>query len=259
MRRDQILQVAKEQYQLFLEHFKWSLVSDEAEYIHQFRVSVKKLSALKLLVSDPLIWDFIQPVYKTGGKVRNVQVILDLLSTFTTPAPEGFKQYLYDRLQEKRFKHDQLAGTIKLLSDKQFFAAFKAFLEEHYDGDGKHLETVILWHGRRACEWIRKNKAGEAWHEARRYFKACAHLIQMADAVGEPLTLDEGFFRYREMEQLLGLWHDLFVLNKWMDKYALQAGSKRNDLWSSFISEKTETMLRTEADICLLANDFNMP
>lgn len=260
MRRDQITHLATEQYQLFLENFKWSLVSDEAEYIHQFRVAVKKLNALKLVLSDLPLWDFIQPVYRTGGKVRNLQVVLELLTTFVGAVPEDFKQYLYDRLQEKRLNHDRIASTIELLSEKQFFKALNELVEVPPVGDVNALELTIGLHGGRACELIRKNSAGEAWHEARRYFKECAHLIQMAESVGEQFRSAEGFYRYREMEQLLGLWHDLFMLNKLIDRHQLLMGDRRDALWGPFIKEKTETMLRTEADICLLAESFfNIP
>jgi CHAD domain-containing protein len=253
MRRDQILQLGMEQYQLFLEHFEWSLLSDEAECIHQFRVSVKKLNALKLLVDGPSIDAFIQPVYKSGGKVRNLQVVLDLLTTFVAGVPEGFKQYLYNRLQEKRIKHDNIAVSIELLSEKQFFRMFKEYVEMHYKGNGGQLETVIRRLGRSAFELIQKNKAGEAWHEARHHFKGCSHLIQMASSVDEPLVFADGFNRYRDMEQRLGRWHDLFMLDKLKDKYLSVGEAHPDNIWRSFVDEKDDMIHRIEADISLMA------
>ncbi len=267
MRRDQILHLAVEQYQLFIENFNASLVSDEAEYIHQFRVAVKKLNALKLILfkgmgdqmagdADGRLWAFIQPVYKTGGKVRNLQVILDLLATFVVAPPTDFKRFLYDRLQEKRLAHDSMAAAVKLLTGQQFFHALKDFVEKFYDEGEQGLETTIKWQIERACQLIHNNPAGEAWHEARKYFKESAHLIQLAESVDEPLADANGYFRYREMEQLLGRWHDFFMLNKLLAKYELLMGERKEALWMAFINEKTETALRIEEDVRLLADTF---
>jgi CHAD domain-containing protein len=266
MRRDQILHLAMQQYQLFLENFKLSLVSDEAEYIHQFRVAVKKLNALQVVLLKGMseqmtigadgLWAFIQPVYKTGGKVRNLQVVLDLLATFVVEPPTDFRLYLYDRLQEKRLGHDSMAAAIELLTEKELFNKLKIIVEQAYDGDAVDLEASIKHHGERACELIRHNSAGEAWHEARRYYKESAHLILLAESVGEQLADLNGSYRYREMEQLLGKWHDLFMLNKLVGKYELLMVAHKDELWDSFINEKTETTLRIEADVCLLAESF---
>ena len=269
MRRDQILHLAMEQYQVFLENFNLSLVSDEAEYIHQFRVAVKKLNAIQLVlfkgmseqmdgISDNGLWSFIQPVYKTGGKLRNLQVILDLLASFVIEPPGDFKLFLYDRLQEKRFRYDSMVVTAELMTEKQFFNGLKTLVEQSYNGNALGLETSIRSQGERACGLVRNNPAGEAWHEARRYFKESAHLIQLAESVGEQLADADGFYRYREMEQLLGKWHDFFMLNKLVAKYALRMSEGKNAFWTAFIKEKTETFLRIEEDVCLLAETFRV-
>ncbi len=263
MRRDQIFHLAVEQYQLFLENFNLSLESDEAEYIHQFRVAVKKLNALKLILfngmdggADSGLWAFIQPVYKTGGKVRNLQVILDLLASFVVEPPAEFKLYLYDRLQEKRLGHDSMAATVELLTEQQFFNELKELVDISCIGDGQGLESTIRSQGARAGQLVRNNPAGEAWHEARRYFKESAHLILLAESVGEQLAHAEDFFRYREMEQLLGRWHDFFMLNKLVARYELLMGESKAAFWTAFKNEKTETALRIEEDVCLLAATF---
>lgn len=269
MRRDQILHLAMEQYQIFREHFSWSLVSDEAEYIHQFRVAVKKLNAIQLLLMNGMdeqrgdrvegrLWDFIQPVYKTGGKVRNLQVILDLLATFSAEPPGDFKLYLYDRLQEKRLDHDNKAALVELLTEKQFFNELKGFIEQFYNGEASEIDWLIRLQGERARDLIRNNAAGERWHEARRYFKQSAHLTQLAASVDEQSVAADGFSAYREMEQLLGKWHDFFMLNKLVGKYELQTGQKKDANWTAFIKEKTETTRRIEADVCLLADAFQI-
>jgi CHAD domain-containing protein len=269
MRRDQILHLGVEQYQLFLENFNWSLVSDEAEYIHQFRVAVKKLNAIKGLVlkgraeqdigfSGGRLWSFIQPVYKTGGKVRNLQVILDVLSSFVAEPPSDFKRFLYDRLREKRLAHDGIATTIELLSEKAFFNELKELVEKIYHGDVQEFEATIQWQGQRAAHLIQSKPSGESWHEARRYFKESAHLIQLAESAGEPLVAGDDFFRYREMEQLLGSWHDFFMLNKLVAKYEVLMGAKKDAAWTAFIEEKTEIALRLEEDVCLLGDTFHV-
>lgn len=269
MRRDQILHLAVDQYQVFLENYSLSLVSDEAEYIHHYRVAVKKLNAIKRVVTlglkeqdqdllDGGLWSFIQPVYKTGGKVRNLQVILDLLATFVAEPPSDFKQFLYDRLREKRLSHDNIATIIKPLSEKAFFNVFNVLVEMSFNSGFIDLSTVVKGLGERATLLIENNPAGEAWHEARRYFKESAHLIQLAESVGEQLVGADNFFRYREMEQLLGSWHDFFMLNRLVAKYASLMGEQQDALWTAFIQEKTETVLRIEEDICLLVGTFQI-
>ncbi|MCA1745948.1 MAG: hypothetical protein LC643_09680, partial [Bacteroidales bacterium] len=85
-----------------------------------------------------------------------------------------------------------------------------------------------------------------------------AHLTQLAASVDEQLVAADGFPDFREMEQLLGKWHDFFMLNKLVGKYELLTGQKKDANWTAFINEKTETALRIEADVCLLADAFQI-
>lgn len=267
MRRDQVLQLGTGLYRDFLENYELAVGTDEAEYIHRFRVAVKKLRALAfyltanrpddaVLVESGQLTAFIQPVYKSSGKVRNLQVLLDVLGGFIWPGPEGFRQHIYEQLHQRKLVFLQQAQLEALLSPKAWFAELDTLVRAHPETLETSVEQVAGDLAARAVSLLQTSGPGEEWHEARSCFKKAAHLLLMAGELGLASPGQHRFMPFREAEQLLGTWHDLYMLGRFMEKYLALAGVREKG-WAQLEAEYLEQGRQTELAVQELVNRFS--
>lgn len=266
MRRDQVLQLGTGLYHDFLENYGLAVETDEAEYIHQFRVAVKKLRALAfflttdrseaaVLLESEHLTACIQPVYKSAGKVRNMQVLLDVLGGFTWPGPEGFRQHIYEQLHQRKLVFLQEAQLAALLSPRAWFAELDTLVRAHPETLETSVEQVVGDLAGRAFSLMQASGPGEDWHEARSCFKKAAHLLLMAGEVGLASPGQHRFMPFREAEQLLGTWHDFYMLGRFMDKYLAVLG-RREKGWDELEAEYLEQVRQIELAVRDLPERF---
>ncbi len=262
MQKGEIHILGEEQYTLFLNNYEFSTRSWEPEFIHQFRVAVKRIIALKMFLKSQMPEDGqkcldelmggIQPVYKSSGKVRNLQVLIGLLPSFKHMPPKSFVEYLLSRLEERKV---QYAEMVKLQTPKTvlvFSRSFSACLNKFYVGDVGLFRDHIAQNAIRARRLIDNFLPGEEWHEARALFKRNFLLMQMGSTFyGDKYDWEEQSY-YRELEQLLGKWHDLMMLGKIMGRFELTPDSIPSD-WGNFSKEKTDAVSQLETNIRYVA------
>lgn len=262
MQKGEIHILGVEHYTLFLSNYEFSTKSWEPEFIHQFRVAVKRIIALKMFLMsqmhedgqcclDELMSD-IQPVYKSSGKVRNLQVLIGLLPSFKHMPPKSFVESLLSRLEERKAQYANMVKLQTLKSNQAFSSSFLSCIENFYEGDVELFRGHIEQNATTARGLIDHFAPGEEWHEARALFKRNFLLMQMGSTFyGNDYDWEEQSY-YRELEQLLGKWHDLMMLGKAMGRFEASQDSKPHD-WVNFMQEKTDAVSQLETDIRCVA------
>jgi CHAD domain-containing protein len=201
----------------------------DSELIHQFRVHVKSFMGLMVFLNEfksNALWPKVtilrlKPYYKLSGKIRNINVVRDLLSTHFESIPNGFCNYLEEQLRRRQDEFYTLTSVIdisepegvknevSLLMDALFFSKelFERFLTDN------KVKALTL---------ISKNSPSEAWHAARTFLKRNYLLSKLL--LCAPMN-DAVQRESRMLEQELGFWHDIVVLTKAYDRYLLATSS----------------------------------
>lgn len=234
MKKKEIINLGVTQYELFRLNYLEAVASGEQEAIHQMRVALKKFYALKKFLlhgMDPLgaavVKNHLEPlrmVYRAAGKVRDVQVIRDVtINNAGLQAPEAFSGYL-DSLQQSRLeKFLAISNTVNLPTQRDIAQSFDNYVKSYYQDKNSRLEHLIAKHLHEARFYLESTKPGDLWHEARTLIKQNFLLMQLA-VVHHPQRFSAATIQeYRDMEQILGQWHDYTVLKK----YALRCESTR--------------------------------
>lgn len=232
MKKKEIIDIAINQYELFWGNYIEASGSGDKEAIHQFRVSLKRFYALKrYLLNDmkPLgqvqITNYLEPlrmVYKAGGKIRDLQVIIDVADNSSPmPAPPDFTALLQTMGQLRFEKFMALSQTIRLPSKEEFGLNFRKFVDEYYKNYRGKLESFIDDNLKVASYYISSTDPGELWHDARTLIKQNYLLMQLAIVSDSNRFGADDIIYYRNMEQILGQWHDCVVLKKYALRFEL--------------------------------------
>jgi len=210
------------QQKIFEEHLQKVKVSDDAELIHQMRLSVKRIRALftflQFLTEKPKKGKkdikALKVVYKPAGRIRDVQVHLELLDTYEKRLQFEFTNYrsYLEKLEKQHHKdlkesltdfntepierlHKKTADTLDKFSDKEIMKSA-----------GKMLDTKLELISNLNKIPTEKEKN---LHEIRRILKEIRYLLNIFNGnIPESKRLKVSLTRLKQIEQTLGKWHD---------------------------------------------------
>ncbi len=244
------------QYELFQMNYLDALVKGEQETIHQFRVALKRFYALKkylLYYMNPegqaQLLNLIEPlrlVYKSGGKVRDIQVIVDVaLNSSPHKAPDAFIDYLKIVSRQRLDNFIAVSQIVDLPSHQEFALHFKKVIKAYYKSQQPKLEDFLIENMRIARFYITSSEPGELWHNARTLIKQNYLLMQLAITFEPDRFSNVEIQYYREMEQILGEWHDWVVLKKNALRFELTRASAEIDSYLKQVSLAMDLLERT--------------
>lgn len=253
MKKREIIELAASQYELFLLNYLNSCTDGEKESIHQLRVSLKRFYALKKFLLQgmkpsgqaQLVYNLepIRLVYKAGGKVRDLQVIFDVaFNSVPVKAPEAFTNYLQELVQERLDAFMALSLKVQLPTHHEFIRNLKSHLDKFYRNYSGKLEQFMAENIKVACFYIQSTDPGELWHDARTLIKQNYLLMQLADNINSKGYSPDEIQYYRNLEQLLGEWHDWVMLKK----YALRFELTRAFKMEAYLNQVSQSMLILE-------------
>lgn len=220
-----IIQQAVDNYQRLYGQLQNASLKGDPLYIHAFRVEVKSFSGivsyLKEILNTPhnglhQIASSLKPYYKSSGKVRNITVIQELLlqnkETLFNPC---FSEHLNDLMDVRLSNFMAISSVINLPTAIELSAELNELKSTPLDYDmlfQTHLQNNKL----KAHELITSNEAGEPWHNARAFFKRNYLLLKLVSGeIEDAVEMSES----RVLEQELGSWHDLIMLEKAYRKF----------------------------------------
>ncbi len=253
MTKEEVLTAVNEQYRVFLTNFHTSLPEGKEENIHQFRVAVKKMRAIQAylivgcsqeaVISFKELFSIIRPVYKSSGKVRNLQVILRALSdSFQYFPPSKFTERLMEKLHDGKNNYRSVSNEIELMNNEMFSLQFSKLMEEYFKKNSDDFLAHITANRVRALDNIKENKPGKKWHDARRWLKQNYLLLHRDDSPTQQPYSQKEWLYYRNLEQLLGQWHDLLMLKKQVKKFDKANSDIKASEWKLFKNELDERL-----------------
>jgi len=210
----------------FLKNFDLARSEFDAEAIHQFRVSIKRIRAVfkainKSYPGHPMPDDLLNPLremFKAGGTARDLQVQLDLIrglekaegATFAL-MKDLFRQQIEDSADEFLFRSRYFGPDLL----EQFPSGIRQGMAST-EGQGSMQERISGWMESR-MEKLRHNrfKASDPYrlHRFRTRYKELSYVAEMVYESGLPHTLDKATFQeMKTMGQQLGKWHDHYQL-----------------------------------------------
>ncbi|MCF8233571.1 MAG: CHAD domain-containing protein [Bacteroidales bacterium] len=220
--KGELRQFFDKQKKIFEEHLGLVKKSDNAELIHQLRLSVKRIRALftflQFLTGKPSKGKkdikALKVVYKPAGRIRDVQVHLGLLDSYEKRLQFEFTDYRsYLGMLEKQH-HKDLKQSMKGFSAKPFeklhtktYKIIDQFSDEEIiKNAGKMLDEKfeLISNLNKIPTDKEKNL-----HEIRRILKEIRYLLNIFNGnIPESKRLKVSLSRLKQIEQTLGKWHD---------------------------------------------------
>jgi CHAD domain-containing protein len=264
MNASEIKEQASFHFQSFGDFYREALSQGGPEAVHQYRVSLKRFFALKAFVSVNLRDDSVgqldelvqslRPVYKLGGKLRDLQVLMSLPASLDLIMPPSLYAFLYQKYQKRLVKFTQLAQETGQPGQATFLMVFDDLMDRFYTGGEKELCALAAQNFRKA-EGLLRNRPGKEWHEARRLIKQNYLLMQMAVSYQPDRFPEVAIQGSRQLEQSLGLWHDTHNLQRATDKIVLFGEDEPLLLFGQQLDEKKATK---EEEIRELVSDNSL-
>ncbi len=200
-----------------------ALMTGELSAVHQYRVSFKRFFALTAFVVEHMdaeasgslkrLVETVKPVYKRGGKLRDLHVMISFPALHGLIMPPLLYGHLYNKFQKQLlcFMHDNHQPGLP--DEASFLAAFNIGIDNSYAGGSDRL-TGFTQSNFRRVKVLLENLPGKEWHRARRLIKQNYLLMLMSSSYNSGGFPDEELEWSRNMEQELGIWHDMLNLQR---------------------------------------------
>jgi CHAD domain-containing protein len=226
---------------VFEKNFAIVLDNFDIEAIHKMRTSTKRLRALLLLIK------FLSPekfkakrqlsklrlLFKHAGKIREIQIEMVTIDHYTKISEKKYPEYL-EYLKGR--EHKEIARFLRVLPEIDN--------KGHILNDPQILEVIqnipVGKIKKRAEEFIDQKKEillelnqhplnYSKIHENRTHLKQLYYLYEvLRELTGQHEILKMKSEKIREIEQLIGSWHDLVNSNSLVNAYLKTKDSRRN-------------------------------
>jgi CHAD domain-containing protein len=210
-------------------HLQTAGLPQSTETVHDTRVCIKRIYAfLKVLGLDrknkrirKLLKKYINNIFNSAGKLRDDEIRLYLLKDYENLLEQNYSK-LEKKLNERIDKGRQNLRRILSATNKEFLNLLQeearsemTFLSEEV------LKETIHNYLDKAIRKTRKNRQRiipKILHRQRRLLKEIRFCMEMTEDTIPVLSEEEQISSIKEMEDLLGSWHDYTILNKTVEK-----------------------------------------
>lgn len=207
---------------VFDENFKIVLDSFDEEAIHKMRTSTKRLRALFQLIEFISAKKFkskkrlkkIRLLFKHAGKIREIQIEQMILASYESTLVLHFPEY-----QEylKQSEHREIARFLKstsklsdhneIIDDNYVIDSIESSSEQKLS---VRVNKFLNWEIKQLTRLNSKHVSNARIHRNRTILKQVYYLYDILSQIkNEPEILNMTNDRMREVEQMIGNWHDL--------------------------------------------------
>jgi CHAD domain-containing protein len=221
-----MLQRLKEYYQehksVFEKNFEVVLAEFEVEAIHKMRTSTKRLRALLQLIEYLSPEKFkakkqlkkIRQLFKYAGNIREIQIEMITLAHYSRVLKIKFPEYLdYLKYRERkeiaRFLRalPEIDKKGKILDDKYILEIIQKISDKKV---GKNIPGFIELKKQTILNLNKLQVTNSRIHENRTHIKQLYYLYDiLTEMTGQQEILKMKKEKMREIEQMIGSWHDL--------------------------------------------------
>ncbi len=218
------IRIFEEHYTVFRTLFAESVTNPSQEVIHCMRREIKYLIALIHFVEELApdnqendLLNSIKRIGKKSGKVRDWQIIRMLMSSRPEYDNSSIMTEIDAKILDKQQRYRDFAKevTIRLhpsdgLTLDQIPLSPASFII--YIGQMHHRIVVMLNKGEQNREF---------WHKARHLSKRSYHLMNLTNRLFPNSFQPESIQQMRQLEKLIGNWHDLVILGDFCESEQL--------------------------------------
>ena len=218
------IRVLEEHYTVFRALFAESVVNPSEEVIHCMRRELKYIFAMIHFIEDlsPMndllsITNPLKRIAKKSGKVRDRQIILNLMETHPQVNNSPLLDEINATILTKQQKYSEFAQEIEI--NKFIFGnlsidpiSFNRELFADYCNRMEHRIAEMLARGIENREY---------WHKARHISKRNFHIMNMANRLYPNCFSQDQIQEMRQTEKLIGKWHDLVVITDFCDSHQI--------------------------------------
>lgn len=210
-------------------HLQTAGLPQSTEAVHDTRVCIKRIYAfLKVLGLDrknkrirKLLKRYINIIFKSAGKLRDDEIRLYLLKDYENLLDQNYLK-LEKKLNERIDKGQKNLRRILSVTNKEFLNLLLqeasneiTFLSEDIlkEKISNYLDKAI-----RKTRKYRQRIIPKILHEQRRLLKEIRFCLEMTEDAIPVLSEGEQISSIKDMEDLLGSWHDYSILSKTVEK-----------------------------------------
>lgn len=195
--------------------------SQDAVNIHQLRLSIKKLRSILRLVeisskgkfSKDAHFDLLANVFKEAGKVREIQMNMELIHQQTTRHAQDYDEYFEKKLEKSIAR---LRGIVKEFDKTKLKRLNKKFLRLSNSLNSDRLRRFGLRFIRERYVFVDKTmkKNGDPWllHKVRINLKMMLETLIIVRKIRSNKAMERVRKELVLLNQHLGEWHDYQVL-----------------------------------------------
>lgn len=210
-------------------HLQTAGFPQSTEAVHDTRVCIKRIYAfLKVLGLDrknkrirKLLKKYINIIFKSAGKLRDDDVRLYLLKDYENLLDQNYFK-LEKKLNERIDKGRKNLRRILSVTNKEFLNLLQQEARSEMASFSEDIlkETIknYLDKAIRQTRKYRQRIIPKILHKQRRLLKEIRFCLEMTEDTIPVLSEGEQISRIKEMEDLLGSWHDYSILNKTVEK-----------------------------------------
>ncbi len=210
-------------------HLQTAGLPQSTEAVHDTRVCIKRIYAfMKVLRLDrknkrirKLLKKYINTIFKSSGRLRDDEIRLYLLKDYENILDQKYSK-LEKKLNERIDKGRKNLRRILSVMNKEYLNLLQqetkseiTFLSEEI------LKETIIHYLHKATRKYRKNRQliiPKILHKQRRLLKEIRFCLEMTDDTIPVLSEREQTSGIKEMEDLLGSWHDYSIFNITVEK-----------------------------------------
>ncbi len=207
---------------IFEENFKQAIENFNPESIHKMRTSTKRLRALFHLIGYLSEDKFktkkyiaeLRTLFKQVGIIREIQIEQLLVTENELSLKKAYPEYKDYLKKREKSEVKKFIGHLKsfssldvIFADRKIFKAINAIDDKKVSNKARKFLTKNLT---RLVEINAQPVSNSRVHQNRTVIKQIYYLYDLlTQLIGQKKILDISAARLKEVEQLIGHWHDL--------------------------------------------------
>ena len=230
MIQEQIISYFRTQIEELSSHLHVAGLPVSTDEVHDTRVCIKKIRAFlrvfKMKSKNKKIRKLhkkgLSIIFKTAGKLRDLEIQKYLLKDYENLLNQNFSG-LEKKVNEKIGQEQKNLREILSASQKDFLPIFQQ--EVSNEIESLKDEIIIESINNYLVKAIRKSGENrhriipKILHKQRIILKEIRYCLEMSGEMISDMHAEDQVSRIKEMEDILGSWHDYNILNRTVEKY----------------------------------------
>ena len=220
-------------------HLKIAGLSQSTELIHDLRVGIKRVRAFLFVLNlkkkngkvKKILNKRIEKIFEKAGKLRNFQVYFEFVQEYEKLLKNefyNFKEFISKKINRKRKTLKRVLAAneknpLEILKAEVSESVISLSNEKINQRIEKYLSNIRTQFEKTSNRLIAKNL-----HQQRKLLKEFRFCVEMINNEPQESETDNQIVKIKEIEDILGRWHDYNELKKVVEGYVSKL--KKSDI-----------------------------